>query len=90
MVIECDATKRQKTLENRGIDFHDAPLVFSGKHFTASDERIDYGEPRFITIGFLRYRVAVIVWTPRKDTRRIISMRYANEREIKRYKKYLG
>lgn len=29
------------------------------------------------------------VWTPRNDARRIISMRYANDREISRYKKYL-
>jgi hypothetical protein len=32
----------------------------------------------------------VAVWTTRGDVRRIISMRYANERENSRYKKYLG
>lgn len=45
MFIEFDSTKRQKTLEERGIDFCDAPNVFKGIHFTAPDGRMDYGEP---------------------------------------------
>jgi len=59
-------------------------------HFTAEDDRMDYGEPRFFTVGPLQERVVVAVWTTRGDVRRIISMRYANERENSRYKKYLG
>ena len=90
MLIEFDSTKRQKTLEERAIDFCDAPKVFKGMHFTAPDDRIDYGEPRFFTVGLLQERVVVVVWTTRGDARRIISMRYANEREISRYKKHLG
>lgn len=90
MLIEFDLTKRQKTLEERGIDFCDAPNVFKGMHFTAPDDRMDYGEPRFFTVGLLHERVVVMVWTTRGDARRIISMRYAHEREISRYKKHLG
>lgn len=59
-------------------------------HFTAPDDRMDYGEPRFFTVGLLQERVVVVVWITRDDARRIISMRYANEREISRYKKHLG
>lgn len=51
MLIEFDSTKRQKTLEERGIDFCDAPKVFKGIHFTAPDDRMDYSEPRFFTVG---------------------------------------
>ena len=47
-------------------------------------------EERFFTVGLLDSRMVVIVWTPRNDARRIISMRYANEREIGRYKKHLA
>jgi len=47
-------------------------------------------EERFIAVGLLDGRMVVIVWTPRSDARRIISMRYANDREISRYKKNLG
>ena len=59
-------------------------------HFAAPDNRIDCDEPRFFAVGLLQERVVVVVWTIRGDARRIISMRYANEREISRYKKHLG
>ena len=54
MKITCDPSKRQKTLEERGLDFEDAPLVFAGKHFTREDDRKDYGEVRLVTVGMLR------------------------------------
>jgi uncharacterized protein len=48
------------------------------------DDRREYGEPRFITAGMLDDRIVIIAWTPRGVARRIISMRRANGREIKR------
>jgi len=90
MTIEFDTLKREKTLLERGLDFADSDKLFQGVHFIARDVRMDYGEERFITVGLLDSRIVVIVWTPRKDARRIISMRYANDREISRYKKHLG
>ena len=53
----------------------------AGATLTVEDDRRDYGEERFITIGFLDETMVVLVWTPRDGTRRIISMRKANERE---------
>ncbi|MFC0140638.1 BrnT family toxin [Erwinia mallotivora] len=90
MNIEYDQSKREKTLLERGIDFARATEVFAGIHFTAEDNRQDYGEVRNITVGKLDARLVVMVWTQRNQTRRIISMRKANEREIKRFEKYLG
>ena len=58
-----------------------ADEVFAGATLTVEDDRRDYGEDRFITIGFLDGRMVVLVWTPRNDNPRIISMRRANERE---------
>ena len=89
MIIEFDTAKRKKTLLERGLDFADSGQVFQGLHFTAPDDRFDYGEDRFITVGTLDGRIVVLVWTPRNEARRIISMRYANDREISRYKKHL-
>ena len=89
MIIEFDTAKREKTLLERGLDFADSDKVFDGLHFIARDDRSDYGEDRFFTVGLLNSRMVVIVWTPRNDARRIISMRYANDREISRYKKHL-
>ena len=89
MIIEFDTVKREKTLLERGLDFADSDKIFDGLHFVARDDRCAYGEERFITVGLLDARIVVIVWTPRKSARRIISMRYANDREISRYKKHL-
>ena len=44
---------------------------------------MDYAEARFVTAGWLDARLVIMVWTPRGEVRRIISMRKANEREIK-------
>ena len=89
MIIEFDTVKRDKTLQERGLDFAEAAKVFTGLHFNARDNRFDYGEERFIAVGFLEDRMVIVVWTRRNDARRIISMRYANDREIVRYKKHL-
>lgn len=83
MRIDFDSDKREKALAERGLDFARAAEIFAGRHFTAEDVREDYSEPRYITVGKLDGRMVVMVWTPRGEVRRIISMRKANEREIK-------
>lgn len=60
--------------------------VFEGSTLSVEDNRIDYGETRWITIGHLDRRMVVQVWTER----RIISMRKANEREQAIYGARLG
>ena len=94
MLIEYDSDKREKTLNDRGLDFCDAPVVWSGQHFTKIDNRIDYGEERFITVGFIENTMVIIAWTRRvhglnKSARRIISIRKCNEREKTAYKQQL-
>lgn len=85
MRISYDPAKHYKTLAERGLNFDDAGQVFAGNHLTVTDDRKDYGEPRYITIGHIASRMVVVVWTPRKDSRRIVSMRRANDREQKIY-----
>jgi uncharacterized DUF497 family protein len=85
MEISYDPAKRATTLEERGLDFVDAPEVFSGPVFELADDRFDYGEERYITIGMLRGRMVVLVWTLRGAARHIISMRKANDREQARF-----
>lgn len=84
MKIEFDPVKRAETLARRGVDMAEAALVFEDEILTVADDRQDYGEPRFITVGRLRGRMIYLAWTPRGDIRRIISMRKANDREIAR------
>ncbi len=85
MRIGFDPAKRRKTLQERGLDFADAEKVFAGPHFENLDDRMDYGEDRYITVGLLDETVVVIVWTPRRGERRIISMRKANGAETKSF-----
>ena len=81
MSIEFDAAKRAATLGVRGLDMARAGEVFAGATLTVEDDRRDYGEDRFITIGFLDGAMVVVVWMLRDGAHRIISMRKANERE---------
>jgi uncharacterized DUF497 family protein len=78
------------TLDERGLDFEDSVEVFGGLSLDLPDERRDYGEPRIMTAGLLRGRLVIVICTPRGDTRHIISMRKANEREKARYGQRLG
>jgi uncharacterized protein len=89
MKYEWEDNKNQSNLEKHGLDFQDAELIFSGKVITFIDDRYDYGEKRFITLGEVENRIVVVVHTQRGFTVRIISMRKANEREKKIYFKRL-
>jgi len=88
--ISFDPAKRRKTLRECGLDFGDAGKVFAGPHFEDTDDRFDYGEDRYITVGLLDETVVVMVWTPRGSTRRIISMRKANATETQNFFSILG
>lgn len=85
MKIIFDAAKRNKNFDEKGLDFERAGEIFDSVTATVRDERKDYGETRFVTTGRPDGRIVVVVWTPRGHACRIISMRKANEREIKKY-----
>ena len=85
MDIEFDILKRTLTLAERGIDMARVGEIFERPTLTFIDDREDYGELRHITIGFLDERMVVAVWTQRVNTRRIISLRKANDREQQAY-----
>ena len=90
MPITFDPRKREVTLAERGLDFLDAEEVFAGPVFERVDDRLDYGETRYITIGRFRDRMVVVAWIPRGADRHVISMRKASDREQARYETRLG
>lgn len=49
------------------------------------DTRMEYGEVRIIALALIETRLFYVVFTDRGDYRRIISLRKANAREVKRY-----
>jgi uncharacterized protein len=85
MVIRYDAEKRQRTLDERGLDFLDALSVINDAVAVFEDERFDYPEQRMVTYGMLDDRLVVVVWTEIEDGYRVISMRKANDREQRLY-----
>lgn len=89
MEIQFDHDKRKITFLERGLDFARALEIFESLHFTAQDMRFAYEEDRFITVGCLDSRLVVLVWTPRGEARRIISMRKGNDREKALYARHL-
>ncbi|MCH8935287.1 MAG: BrnT family toxin [Gemmatimonadetes bacterium] len=86
-MYEWDERKNADNLSKHGLSFDDAHSVFSGPCLTFEDNRLEYGEERYITFGFLESRLVVIAHTPRGESTRIISMRKANSREEKAYEK---
>lgn len=76
-----DPEKRDRTLQERGLDFEDAAVVFAGVTLEVEDTRQDYGEVRIICYGLLDGRTVVVGYTPRGADRHVFSMRKANARE---------
>lgn len=90
MEIEFDDEKRALALKHRGLDFAHADKLFEGMTLTVEDDRNDYGETRFQTIGQLDGKTVMVVWTPRGEARRIISMRECNAKEREAYQRAVG
>ena len=88
MRITYDPAKRERALQNRGLDFEDAPEVFRELTVEVEDLRKDYGERRIICFGMLQGRLVVVGYTPRGSSRHIFSMRKANGREKARLAPY--
>lgn len=83
--FEWDESKRISNLRKHGIDFSDILVVFGGSIVTVEDNRIDYGEERFVTFGLLQGCVFAIVHTENSDYIRIISARKATKHEQRTY-----
>ena len=64
----------------------DAIEIFKHPVLTAADRSEDFGEDRWIALGWMKLIVALVVYVERDgDTVRIISARKATRPEIKRY-----
>lgn len=81
MKFEWDEQKRQNNIRKHGVDFARCLHVFAETTVTMVDDRSNYGEERFVTMGLLDGRVVVIVHTETSTTIRLISARKATRRE---------
>lgn len=85
MDISVDPAKREANLVKHGVDLADAAKVLAGECLERLDDRYDYGEDRWISVGLLRGQAMVCVWADWGGTARIISLRKASANEQKAY-----
>jgi uncharacterized DUF497 family protein len=90
MDFEWDDAKRKSNLRNHGIDFVGIEKIFESETVTIPDDRFDYGEARFVTLGLLNGRVVAIAHTETDEVIRIISVRKATKDEESSYFKEIS
>ena len=85
MDFEWDETKRQSNIEKHQVDLLDAVLIFESWVLTERDERFDYGETRFRSIGYADDRCYVIIHAERAGRVRLISAWQGGRRDQRKY-----
>ena len=85
MRFEWDEAKRLANIAGHGLDFVDVESVFASHIFNLIDDRFDYGEIRFFTLGILRGQVVAVSHTENDEVVRVISFRKGLRNEEKTY-----
>jgi uncharacterized DUF497 family protein len=81
VIFEWDEQKRCDNIRKHRLDFRQCAAVFRWHTVTLVDQRFDYGEERWRTLGLLGEQVVVVVHVVRGNVLRVISMRRANRNE---------
>jgi uncharacterized DUF497 family protein len=80
--FQWDDDKNEKNIKKHGIDFYDASTIFDRLTFEELDERKDYGETRYNSIGQMEDGTYIhLTYTERGEDIRIISARLASSKE---------
>ena len=87
MEYEWDDNKNLANIARHGINFLSAEKFDWATAIETLDNRMDYGEERWVSLGFINICLHVLVYTHRSDSIRIISLRKANKREREFYEK---
>lgn len=85
MRFAFDVDKDEANRRKHGVTLAVGTRVIENAVTTMMDARFDYGEERFVSFGYLDRRLFACVFAVRDDVTRIISVRKANAREIRRY-----
>lgn len=80
-----DPAKQAANVAKHGVFFSAAEDFEWETALVQVDDRRSYGEIRFTAVGVIGDRVHVLVFNLRETEVRIISLRRANRREVKRY-----
>lgn len=85
MDITYDPAKNSKNIAERGLSFDMVAQFDFETAIIHVDTRKDYGETRYIGVGYIGQRLHVLVFAETETGLRVISLRKANQREIKAY-----
>ena len=89
MNLKFDPVKNAANLAKHGFSLLDATGFEWETAMVWPDKRRDYEEARLVALGYISLRIMVVVFVDRPPEhateRRIISLRKANRREVKRY-----
>jgi uncharacterized DUF497 family protein len=85
MEISFDPAKSNGNVIHRGLPFTLVELMEWSGAVIKEDVRQNYGERRYLAFGMIGERLHAVVFTPRKDKVHVISLRKANQREMKDY-----
>ena len=89
MDFELDDDKDIINRRKHGLPLDMGIYVFDHDFIEELDARFDYDETRFVATGpvaMIRDRICVVVYTWRGTSRRLISFRKANDKEIAKYR----
>ena len=87
MRVHFDPAKSERNIRNRGLSFESAADFDFESALVSVDDRLEYGETRYVALGMLAERLHVLCFTEAGDGIRVISFRKANSREVIRYAK---
>jgi hypothetical protein len=87
MKYEWDEDKRIANYIKHNVDFLDAERFEWASAIETIDDRAEYGEERWIALGYIDNRLHVLIYALRGDSIRLIGLRRANSRERKYYEK---
>jgi uncharacterized DUF497 family protein len=85
MKFTYDSVKNDSNLRKHGLPLSDASLLDWNTALCWIDERKNYGEERHIALVPIGKRLYCVVYVESKVAKRIISLRKANNREMKIY-----
>ena len=87
MRVHFDPEKNERNIRERGLSFEFAKDFSFESALVLVDDRREYGEARYVALGYLAERLHVLCFAEAIDGIRVISFRKANPREVARYAK---
>ena len=87
MLFTCDPNKSRANYFKHGIVLEFAQHLEWAKEVVWQDVRYNYNEVRMSGLVPLEGKLYAVVYVLRAESTRIISLRTANKREVKRYEK---